>query len=123
MRAAAGIAILLAMACAAPSTEADAGSTDGGQPGPAPGRPARGPPAPPPSAEAQAWLDLHNAVRRNAQPPPSPPLPALTWSSGAATVAQAWADRCMYEHNQGRGDRGENIAASAPPGHWSIADV
>ena len=63
------------MACAAPfSTEADAGSTDGGPPGPAP------------SAEAQAWLDLHNAVRRNAQPPPSPPLPALTWSSGAVVA-------------------------------------
>ena len=57
------------------------------------------------------------------RPPPSPPLPALTWSADAAAVAQAWADRCLYDHDQGRGDRGENIAASAPPGHWSIADV
>jgi pathogenesis-related protein 1 len=76
-----------------------------------------------PSADAQAWLDRHNEVRRGAQPPPSPPLPELTWSSGAAAVAQAWADGCSYQHNPGRGDRGENIAASAPPGRWGIADV
>ena len=78
---------------------------------------------PAPSAEAQSWLDLQNAVRRNPQPPPASALPALTWSSTAATVAQGWADGCNYQHNAGRGDRGENIAASAPPGRWDIADV
>lgn len=109
LRLLAAVACLLAAACMpGAETDPDAGA---GTSGPAP------------TADAQAWVDLHNAVRRDAQPPPSPPLPALTWSAGAATVAQAWADRCMYEHNQGRGDRGENIAASAPPGHWSIADV
>jgi pathogenesis-related protein 1 len=77
----------------------------------------------PPSADAKTWLDLHNSVRRSAQPPPSPPLPELTWSADAASVAQAWADRCTYQHNAGRGDRGENIAASAPPGHWTASDV
>ena len=76
------------------------------------GTPAQAPPA----ADAQIWLDAHNAVRRNAQPPPPSPLPPLTWSSDAASVAQAWADRCNYAHNAGRGVRGENIAADAPPG-------
>lgn len=85
--------------------------------------PDAGSPAAAPSAEAQAWLDQHNPVRQHPQPPPPSPLPPLSWSSGAAAVAQAWADRCAYQHNPGRGDRGENIAASAPPGHWGIADV
>jgi pathogenesis-related protein 1 len=108
LRVLAAVASVLAAACMTGSeTDADAGAGSGAAP----------------AADAQAWLDLHNAVRRDAQPPPSPPLPALTWSAGAAAVAQAWADRCLYQHNQGRGDRGENIAASAPPGHWSIADV
>src|SRR5437868_14948244 len=69
---------------------------------------------PAPSADAQTWLDAQNAVRRTAQPAPSPPLPAFGWSPGAASVAQAWADGCNYQHNPGRGERGENIAASAP---------
>jgi len=77
----------------------------------------------PPSADAQTWLDLHNTVRRSARPAPSPPLPELTWSADAASVAQAWAGRCTYQHNAGRGERGENIAASAPPGHWTASDV
>jgi pathogenesis-related protein 1 len=69
-----------------------------------------------PSADAQAWLDAHNAVRQNAQPAPPSPLPALTWSTAAASVAQAWADNCSYGHNANRGTRGENVAANAPPG-------
>ncbi len=76
-----------------------------------------------PTAEAQAWVDAHNAVRRDARPPPSPPLPPFGWSTAAATVAQAWADLCNYQHNAGRGDRGENIAASAPANRWSLADA
>src|SRR5919201_4595425 len=77
----------------------------------------------PPSSEAQAWLDAHNAVRRAAQPAPPSPLPALTWSSGAAAVAQAWSDNCTYQHNAGRGTRGENIAANAPPRTLNLAGV
>src|SRR5436305_5314413 len=80
-------------------------------------------PQPAPDASAQTWLDLHNAVRRAPQPPPPAPLPPLTWSAGAAAVAQAWADGCNYQHNAGRGQRGENIAARAPPGPWAAADV
>src|SRR5919201_1428928 len=80
-------------------------------------------PETPPSSEAQAWLDAHNAVRRAAQPAPASPLPALTWSSAAADVAQAWADNCTYQHNARRGTRGENIAANAPPGRLDLAGV
>lgn len=67
----------------------------------------------PPTADAQAWLDAQNAVRRNAQPAPASPLLQLTWSTDAAAVAQAWANGCAYQHNAGRGQRGENIAASS----------
>jgi len=38
---------------------------------------------PPPTAEAQGWLDAQNAIRRDAQPVPSPALPPLTWSNDA----------------------------------------
>jgi pathogenesis-related protein 1 len=76
-----------------------------------------------PSAEAQAWLDAHNPVRSAARPTPDPPLAPLTWSSAAASVAQTWADRCVYQHNPGRGERGENIAASAPANRWTLADA
>jgi hypothetical protein len=80
-------------------------------------------PEPTPAGEAQTWLDTQNAVRHAAKPTPVPPLADFTWSSGAAAVAQDWANRCTYQHNAGRGARGENIAASAPPGTWSIADA
>jgi len=84
--------------------------------------PPPGMPGPAPDAAAQAWLDQHNAVRAGAfpgvtlSPAPSPALPALGWSASAAAVAQAWAQNCVYEHNAGRGRRGENIAANYPPG-------
>jgi pathogenesis-related protein 1 len=81
------------------------------------------PPEPVPSDEAQAWLDTHNAVRRSPQPPPPAPLPTLTWSAAAAQVAQAWADGCNYQHNAGRGSRGENIAATAPPNVRDLAFI
>lgn len=103
------LALSLCAACAM--------GTDPGNAGPDAGAP------PPPTAEAQAWLDAQNLVRKNAQPPPPAPLPELTWSDDAARVAQAWADGCVYQHNQNRGFRGENIAANAPPSSWKLQDV
>src|SRR5437870_4733894 len=44
-------------------------------------------------------------------------------AAAPASVAQAWAARCLYQLDAGRGERGENIAASAPPGHWAASDV
>ncbi len=70
------------------------------------------------------WLDAHNALRAGSfadvtvSPAPSPPLPALQWSTSAEAVAQAWANGCNYQHNPNRGadgvPRGENIAATGP---------
>src|SRR5262245_13379080 len=53
----------------------------------------------------------HNAVRAEAQPVPSPPLPPLCYSSTVQQTAQAWANGCTWKHNPGRGFLGENIAA------------
>ena len=79
-----------------------------------------------PTAGQAEWLDPHNAARAGTlsgvtvSPVPAPALPALTWSASAEAVAQAWANRCVYEHNPGRNadgiSRGENIAATAPGG-------
>jgi uncharacterized protein YkwD len=78
---------------------------------------------PPPTEEAQAWLDAQNAVRASVQPAPATPLPPLSWSADAATVAQAWADHCVYQHNANRGQRGENIAANAPPSTRTLQNI
>jgi pathogenesis-related protein 1 len=71
-----------------------------------------------PSATQHAWLDPQNATRASPTPAPATPMPALTWSESAAQFAQGWADRCVYEHSTTaqRGNRGENIAATAQSG-------
>ncbi|WP_375755899.1 CAP domain-containing protein [Corallococcus exercitus] len=66
---------------------------------------------------ARDMLEAHNAARAAAKPTPSPALEPLTWDPAVAEVAQKWADQCIYDHNAGRGNAGENIAA-ATPGHW-----
>jgi hypothetical protein len=91
--------------------------------------PSPGTPGPAPDATAQAWLDAHNAVRAGTfpgvtvSPVPSPALPALGWSAPAAAVAQAWAQGCTYQHNPGRGPRGENIAAYSAVGAGTSGSV
>jgi hypothetical protein len=80
-------------------------------------------PGPAPPGVPRDWLDAHNAVRAGTMagvtvsPAPAPPLPALGWSAAAASVAQAWAANCVYQHNAGRGNLGENIAAAYPTGN------
>jgi pathogenesis-related protein 1 len=98
------IACLLATACGVglDNGSEDSAATDGGTTA---------------VATQHAWLDPQNAVRAGVSPAPSTPMPALTWSEGATSVAQAWANNCVYQHNAGRGNRGENIAATAPPGN------
>ncbi|NBD10237.1 MULTISPECIES: CAP domain-containing protein [Corallococcus] len=66
---------------------------------------------------ATDMLEAHNAARAAAQPTPSPALSPLTWDPAVADVARKWADNCKFEHNAGRGNAGENIAA-ATPGVW-----
>lgn len=57
---------------------------------------------------AGAMLKAHNAARGRAQPTPSPALPDLQWDEGLVTVAQAWAEQCVWEHSMG--PTGENLA-------------
>ena len=51
----------------------------------------------------------HNAARA-AVAGANPPIPPLTWSADVAATAQAWADKCMFDHSGGK--YGENIYAS-----------
>jgi pathogenesis-related protein 1 len=73
-----------------------------------------------PTAEMQAMLNAHNSARATgAAPEPTTKLNDLAWSDSDAEVAQAYADQCVFEHNKGRGERGENLfaaTASTDPG-------
>lgn len=53
----------------------------------------------------------HNAARANVTPPASTPIPPLSWSGNLAAVAQAYAEKCVWEHSMG--EYGENLYASA----------
>jgi hypothetical protein len=64
-------------------------------------------------------LAAHNDVRANANPAPGTPLAPLVWSDALARQAQAWADRCVYEHSKGEA-YGENMYASGD--HDSTAE-
>ncbi|HYO68114.1 MAG TPA: CAP domain-containing protein [Archangium sp.] len=73
---------------------------------------------------AAEMVAAHNQARAKAKPKPSSALPPLTWSPEAAKVAQAYANRCEFEHNKNRGKQfGENLAAAAPPGSKTNAQV
>jgi pathogenesis-related protein 1 len=67
---------------------------------------------------AREMISAHNSVRISATPAPNPALPTLTWSTDAAATAQAWADRCQFQHNPNLHslNLGENIAAATPNG-------
>lgn len=70
-----------------------------------------------PASAPTAWrgnLAVHNCARRTAQPGPSPPMPLLKWSANLAQAAQAWANRCQWQHS-GTSGLGENLYAAAPP--------
>ncbi|HVP61460.1 MAG TPA: CAP domain-containing protein [Myxococcaceae bacterium] len=80
-------------------------------------------PSSPTTDLARVALQAHDQVRSNATPTPAPALPAMQWSADVEAVAAQWAAHCVYQHNAGRGNLGENIAASSP-GYWpSIAEV
>jgi uncharacterized protein YkwD len=80
-----------------------------------PGDPPRGDP---PDDEVlgeleQALVDAHNSARARVEPAASPPLGEVTWDADIASVAQAWAERCVFEHSDGTG-YGENLALFSP---------
>ncbi|MFP2927819.1 CAP domain-containing protein [Pyxidicoccus sp. 3LG] len=77
---------------------------------------------PPAKDFARDMVAAHNQARSQAKPTPKPALPPLTWSDEAARKAAAWAKECKFEHNPGRGDFGENLAA-ATPDSWTTAEV
>jgi hypothetical protein len=52
----------------------------------------------------------HNAARASVSPPAATPIPPLTWSPEVAAVAQAYAERCEFNHSSG--PYGENLYAS-----------
>jgi len=100
--------LLLAPAC-------DLFDPGGGDGGPSPSDPT--------TDLARVALQAHDRVRADAIPTPSPALPQMQWSAEVEAVAAQWAAHCVYEHNAGRGNLGENIAASSP-GYWpSITGV
>jgi len=80
---------------------------------------------PPPPGFATEMVDTHNAVRAGASPTPVPALDPLSWSTSVAATAQGWADGCVYAHNPNLGalSLGENIAATAPAGGRTAAQV
>ncbi|EHS62451.1 uncharacterized protein PGTG_20576 [Puccinia graminis f. sp. tritici CRL 75-36-700-3] len=55
---------------------------------------------------ADRWLAAHNDIRARYS------VGNLIWSSKLEASAQAWANRCVFEHSQGK--YGENIAAGQP---------
>ncbi len=104
----AALLLLAAPAC-------DMGGSSTGTGGPTPSDPT--------TDLARVALQAHDQVRAAASPTPSPALPGMQWSDQVQAVSAQWAANCVYEHNAGRGNLGENIAASSP-GYWSsIAGV
>ena len=67
-------------------------------------------PSDPTTDLARIALQAHDQVRASASPTPNPALPTMQWSAEVEGVATAWAAHCVYEHNAGRGNLGENIA-------------
>jgi uncharacterized protein YkwD len=48
-------------------------------------------------------------------------VPALSWSAGLAATAQAWANRCVFEHSNN--GLGENLATGSSGGFPPAAQV
>jgi hypothetical protein len=80
----------------------------GGEAGGASGAPSGADAEPPALAGITA---AHNVARAHVSPAANPAIPPLTWAKDVAATAQAWANRCKFEHGTG-GKYGENIYAS-----------
>ena len=80
-------------------------------------------------------LDAHTTFRSRVSPSACPALPPMVWNDVLATVAQSYADRCIWGHNPQRTNQvngafgsvgenlyaatGTNINASAPTASWN----
>ncbi|KAF7233967.1 hypothetical protein EG68_12119 [Paragonimus skrjabini miyazakii] len=62
-------------------------------------------------------LKIHNyfrrAVTKGVVKPCAKPMPDLTWNPVLASASQKWAEGCVYDHDDNRGDNvGENLSYS-----------
>ncbi|KFU92443.1 Peptidase inhibitor 16, partial [Chaetura pelagica] len=63
--------------------------------------------------EKKIILDEHNKYRSQVSPPAVDML-RMTWDVELEAFAQAYAEKCIWDHNKERGRRGENLFAMAP---------
>jgi hypothetical protein len=89
-----------------PNAPASGGSAAGGAAGGAGGGA--------PGTIEEEYVRAHNTARRRAMPAPNPPLPDVTWDTGAEAFAKLGADRCIFAHRQ-QNQYGENLYASGGP--------
>jgi len=62
------------------------------------------------------FVSAHNAAGDRVEPAPPTPIPSVVWSDTVAATAQAYADKCTWEHNADRGNLGENLFANSGEG-------
>uniref|UniRef100_A0A663LMN4 Peptidase inhibitor 16 n=1 Tax=Athene cunicularia TaxID=194338 RepID=A0A663LMN4_ATHCN len=63
--------------------------------------------------EKKIILDGHNKYRSQVSPPAMDML-KMSWDMELEAFAQAYAEKCIWDHNKERGRRGENLFAMAP---------
>ncbi|NWU56805.1 PI16 inhibitor, partial [Dromas ardeola] len=63
--------------------------------------------------EKKIILDGHNKYRSQVSPPAMDML-KMSWDTDLEAFAQAYAEKCIWDHNKERGRRGENLFAMAP---------
>ncbi|NWR61458.1 PI16 inhibitor, partial [Bucorvus abyssinicus] len=63
--------------------------------------------------EKKIILDEHNKYRSQVSPPAVDML-KMSWDTELEAFAQAYAEKCIWDHNKERGRRGENLFAMAP---------
>lgn len=77
------------------------------------------------ASEKTEIVNLHNQYRNNVSPT-SRNMLKMAWDDDVAIVAQAYADNCVYEHDDnyarlipGRYDAGQNLAITSGSHSWS----
>ncbi|NWT02312.1 PI16 inhibitor, partial [Mionectes macconnelli] len=63
--------------------------------------------------EKKIILDEHNRYRSQVSPP-ARSMMKMTWDKELESLAQSYAEKCIWDHNKERGRRGENLFAMAP---------
>ncbi|NWI54398.1 PI16 inhibitor, partial [Calyptomena viridis] len=64
-------------------------------------------------AEKKIILDEHNKYRSQVSPP-ARAMMKMTWDKELEDLAQSYAEKCIWDHNKDRGQRGENLFVMAP---------